>query len=221
MIHMKDLFKGCWTVPNLISFIRIILIPFFAYFYLKGDTQSIIIALVLLALSGISDFADGKIARKFNQVSNLGKLLDPVADKLTQITIAVILFIGFRHAQNPIMQAFGWVFLVFLVKEGIMVIGGLLMLIFGIRPGAAEIYGKVATFVFYAAMIIIIAFGPEIGLMSRLGLNIVMPDWLTVALVVISAIMTVIAFCSYMPETHRQVQERFSKKEKTETTEEN
>ena len=221
MIHMKDLFKGCWTVPNLISFIRIILIPFFAYFYLKGDTQSIIIALVLLALSGISDFADGKIARKFNQVSNLGKLLDPVADKLTQITIAVILFIGFRHAQNPIMQAFGWVFLVFLVKEGIMVIGGLLMLIFGIRPGAAEIYGKVATFVFYAAMIIIIAFGPEIGLMSRLGLNIVMPDWLTVALVIISAIMTVIAFCSYMPETHRQVQERFSKKEKTETTEEN
>ncbi|MBO4339221.1 MAG: CDP-alcohol phosphatidyltransferase family protein [Clostridia bacterium] len=217
---MKDLFKGCLTVPNLITLIRIVLIPFFAYFYLKGETNDIIIALIILALSGLSDFADGKIARKFNQVSNLGKILDPVADKLTQITIAIILFIGFRHAQNPIMQAFGWVFLVFLVKEGIMVIGGLLMLIFGIRPGAAEIYGKVATFVFYAAMILIIAFGPEIGLMSRLGLSIVMPDWLTVALVVICAIMTIVAFCSYMPETHRQVQERFGKKDKNEISEE-
>jgi low temperature requirement protein LtrA len=95
------------------------------------------------------------------------------------------------------------------------------MLIFGIRPGAAEIYGKDATFVFYTAMIIIIAFGPEIGLMSKLGINFVMPDWLTVSLVVISAIMTVVAFCSYMPETHRQVQERFSKKDKTESEKEN
>lgn len=210
---MKDLFKGCWTVPNLISFIRIVLIPFFAYFYLKNE---VVIALAILAVSGLSDFVDGKIARKFNQVSNLGKLLDPVADKLTQITIAVMLFIEFRHCTNTIMQAFGWVFLVFLVKEGIMVIGGLLMLIFGIRPGAAEIYGKVATFVFYVAMIVIITFGPEIGLMSKLGINFVMPDWLTVGLVVVSAIMTVIAFCSYMPETHRQVQERFSKKDKKE-----
>ena len=50
--------------------------------------------------------------------------------------------------------------------------------------------------------------------MSKLGLNVVMPDWLTVSLVVISAIMTLVAFCSYMPETHRQVQERFSKKDK-------
>ena len=214
---MKDLFKGCLTVPNLITFLRIVLIPFFAYFYIKGE---VVIALIILALSGLSDFADGKIARKFNQVSNLGKILDPVADKLTQITIAVILFIGFRNAENSLMRIFGWVFLVFLVKEGIMVVGGLLMLIFGIRPGAADIYGKVATFVFYAAMIIIIAFGPEIGLMSRLGLNVVMPDWLTVALVVICAIMTIVAFCSYMPETHRQVQERFGKKNKEEIKEE-
>jgi cardiolipin synthase len=208
---MKDLFKGCLTIPNLLSLMRIVLIPFFAVFYIKGQ---IVAALIILAVSGLSDFFDGKIARRFNQVSNLGKLLDPVADKLTQITIAVMLFIEFRHASNPIMNIFGWVFLVFLVKEGVMVIGGLLMLIFGIRPGAAEIYGKVATFAFYVAMILIIAFGPEIGLMSKLGLNVVMPDWLTVSLVVISAIMTLVAFCSYMPETHRQVQERFSKKDK-------
>jgi len=209
---MKDLFKGCWTIPNLISFIRIVLIPFFAYFYIKDE---IVIALIILALSGLSDFFDGKIARKFNQVSNLGKILDPVADKLTQITIAVLLFIEFRGAHSDVIRAFGWVFLVFLVKEGIMVVGGLLMLIFGIRPGAAEIYGKVATFAFYAIMIIIIACGPEIGLTVKLGYtNLVMPEWLTVSLVVISAILTVTAFCSYMPETHRQVQERFSKKEK-------
>ena len=84
---IKNLFKGCLTVPNLLSLIRIFLIPAFAVLYYKGHIGW---AVLMLALSGISDFLDGKIARRFNQVSELGKILDPVADKLTQITIAVM-----------------------------------------------------------------------------------------------------------------------------------
>ena len=154
---MKDLFKGCLTIPNLLSVIRIVLIPVFAVLFL-GDHQ--IAALIVLAVSGLTDLFDGKIARRFNQVSALGKILDPVADKLTQITIAVILFILFRNADSTLINAFGWVFLVFLIKEAVMVIGGLVMLLMNIRPGAAEMPGKVATAAFYGIMILIIGFGP-------------------------------------------------------------
>lgn len=205
---MKDLFKGCWTIPNLLSFIRILLIPVFAYLY-YNDMK--IEAVAVLAASGLSDMFDGKIARRFNQISALGKILDPVADKLTQITIAVMLFLDFKGAENKMINAFGWVFLVFLIKEAIMIIGGLVMLLMNIRPGAAEIYGKVATTVFYVGMTLIIAIGPEVGALNEL-LDFEMPAILTGIIVVISAIMTLVAFASYMPETFRQFKEHFDEK---------
>lgn len=205
---MKDLFKGCWTIPNLLSFIRILLIPVFAYLY-YNDMK--IEAVAVLAASGLSDMFDGKIARRFNQISALGKILDPVADKLTQITIAVMLLIDFKSADNKMINAFGWVFLVFLIKEGVMIIGGLVMLLMNIRPGAAEIYGKVATTVFYVGMTLIIAIGPEVGALNEL-LGFQMPAVLTGIIVVISAIMTLVAFASYMPETFRQFKEHFDEK---------
>ena len=205
---MKDLFKGCWTIPNLLSVIRILLIPVFAYLFYNDEK---IWAVVVLALSGLSDTFDGQIARKFNQISALGKVLDPVADKLTQITIAVMLFLDFKSAENTMINAFGWVFLVFLIKEAVMIIGGLVMLLMNIRPGAAEIYGKVATTIFYVGMTLIIAIGPEVGALNEL-LGFEMPALLTGIIVVISAIMTLVAFASYMPETFRQFKEHFDNK---------
>ncbi len=203
---MKDLFKGCWTIPNLLSVIRIILIPVFAVLFYNGEYGWAIFTLVL---SGLSDFFDGKIARKFNQISALGKMLDPVADKLTQITIAILLFVSFNGAEDVTLKAFSWVFLVFIIKELVMVLGGAIMLACGIRPGAAEIYGKVATFAFYAIMIIVIAFGPEVGVFRAV---FTLPNALMMILVIISAILTLVAFASYIPETFRQFKERFSKK---------
>ena len=203
---MKDLFKGCWTIPNLLSFIRILLIPVFAVLYWNGNYG---LAILTLVLSGLSDFFDGKIARKFNQISALGKILDPVADKLTQITLAVLLFLSFRNAADEMLKAFSWVFLVFIGKEFVMVLGGAIMLLFGIRPGAAEIYGKVATFAFYAVMIFIVAFGPEVGVFRTV---FTIPNVLMMILVIISAILTLVAFASYVPGTIRQFKERFSKK---------
>lgn len=202
---MKDLFKGCWTIPNLLSFLRIVIVPVFAYFFMQGQYGW---AVFMLVLSGLSDFFDGKIARKFNQISALGKILDPVADKLTQITLAVLLFLSFNKADDATLKAFSWVFLVFIVKEFVMVLGGAAMLAFGIRPGAAEIYGKVSTFAFYAVMIFIVAFGPEIGVFKDF---FTIPNVLMMILVVISAILTLVAFASYMPGTLRQFKERFSK----------
>lgn len=210
---MKDLFKGCWTIPNLLSFIRILLIPVFAYLFYNDQK---IAAVAVLAISGLSDTFDGQIARKFNQVSALGKILDPVADKLTQITIAVMLLIDFRNAENNLIRAFGWVFLVFLIKEAVMIIGGLVMLLMDIRPGAAEIWGKLATLIFYCGMTVIIAIGPEVGALNEL-VGFELPEIVTGIIVVISAIMTIVAFLSYMPETFRQFKEHFDEKKAAKT----
>ena len=208
------LFKNVWTIPNLLSFIRILLIPVFAVLFLN---EKLIWAVVVLAISGLSDLFDGKIARRFNQVSELGKILDPIADKLTQGTIAILLFWKFFQAENKTLHMFAWVFLLFIVKELVMLIGGALMIGYGIHPGAAEIFGKAATMVFYLVMIIIMAFGPEIGAFrDEAGArNVIyplfqLPNPLMMVLVVISVILTFVAFFSYMPETRRQVKERFS-----------
>ena len=198
------LFDNVWTVPNLLSFIRILLIPVFAYLFYKGE---LIWAVAVLALSGLSDFFDGKIARRFNQISELGKILDPIADKLTQATIAVMLFITFFKAENRTLHLFAWVFLLFIVKELVMLVGGALMIHFGLRPGAAEIYGKAATMTFYIVMIAIIAFGPEIGAFRNV---FTLPDTVMMVLVVISVILTFVAFFSYMPGVRKQAKVRFS-----------
>ena len=205
---MKDLFKGCWTIPNLLSVIRILLIPVFAYLFYNDEK---IMAVVVLAISGLTDTMDGQIARKFNQISALGKVIDPVADKLTQITIAVMLFIDFKTATNPIINALAWVFLVFLIKEGVMIVGGLIMLLLNIRPGAAEFWGKAATLVFYVGMVIIIAVGPEVGALNDI-VGFELPNVVTGIIVVLCAIMTLAAFASYMPETFRQFKEYFDNK---------
>jgi cardiolipin synthase len=205
---MKELFKGCWTIPNLISFIRILLVPLFAYLFMQGD---FVPAVIVLALSGLSDCVDGKIARKFNQISALGKMLDPLADKLTQITLAVLLFITFNKAEDTMLNAFSWVFLVFIIKEFIMVLGSVIMLNIGLRPGAAEIYGKVATLAFYVVMVFIIGFGPEVGAFRNL---FTIPNTLMMILVIISAILTLVAFFSYIPDVIRQVKEKKANKSK-------
>ena len=205
---MKGLFKNCWTIPNLLSVIRILLIPVFAYLFYNDEK---ILAVVMLAVSGLTDMFDGKIARKFNQISDLGKVLDPVADKLTQITIAVMLLIDFKTASNPVINALGWVFLVFLIKEAVMIVGGLIMLLLNIRPGAAEFWGKAATVVFYVGMVIIIAVGPEVGALNSI-LGFELPNIITGIIVVLCAVMTLAAFASYMPETFRQFKEYFDNK---------
>ena len=88
--NVKDLFDNWNTIPNWLCFLRIALIPVFATLFIKG---SYIPAFILMIVAALTDLLDGKIARKFNMVSNLGKILDPIADKLSQIAIVVILIV--------------------------------------------------------------------------------------------------------------------------------
>lgn len=206
MNMVKRYLKDWNTIPNLISYVRILLVPVFAILFRQGYLGW---ALVAIVVSGLTDFVDGKIARKFNQVSDLGKLLDPLADKITQITLAILLFLEFNECSDNLMKTFSWVFLVFLVKEAIFVIGGVIMLSLGMVPSAAEIYGKVSTFFFYGVMVVLFLFGPEVGVFSQ---NFTLPSVACVVLIVISVILTLVAFVSYLPDVFRQCKEKFAKK---------
>ncbi|MBQ7838838.1 MAG: CDP-alcohol phosphatidyltransferase family protein [Clostridia bacterium] len=202
---LKEYFTGCLTIPNLLSVIRILLIPVFAVLFNDGNY---LWAVIVLAISGLTDFFDGKIARKFNQISALGKLLDPIADKLTQITIAIVFYMTFSGSSDETVKKFSWVFLVFLIKEAVMVVGGAIMIMLGLKPGAAEMPGKIATFAFYAIMCLIMVFGPDIGI---LGNVFTLPASVMLILVGISVVLTIVAFGSYLPGVFKQVKERKTK----------
>lgn len=202
---MKDLFKNWNTIPNWISFARIIMVPIFAVLFLNDE---IVWSVFVLFLSGLSDFIDGKIARKFNQISELGKMLDPVADKLTQMTIAVLLYLRFSAADG-LVKTFSWIFLIFIIKEFVMVAFGAFMVAIGLKPSAAEIYGKAATFAFYAVMILLFAFAPDVGAFTNLW---VIPETFLVILVALTAILCVVAFASYLPTTYKQFKEKYFNK---------
>ena len=78
-----------WTIPNVLSFFRLLLVPFIIWAYVGLHNNPLTIT--LLAVSALTDILDGQIARRFNMVSDLGKALDPVADKLTQVCIVLCL----------------------------------------------------------------------------------------------------------------------------------
>ncbi len=95
--------KEIFSVPNIMSYFRILLIPVFVFVYLRADSQrDYAVAGVIVAVSGLTDFLDGFIARRFNMVTELGKALDPVADKLTQAAFALCLMLR--------IPQMGWLF---------------------------------------------------------------------------------------------------------------
>lgn len=194
--NVKDLLEGWNTIPNWLSFIRIALIPVFMVLFLKGY---VLPAVIIMVLAALTDLFDGKIARKFNQVSNLGKLLDPIADKLSQMAIVIVLIVTYWD------NAIKYLFMFFIAKEVIMIIGGVILLSLGMRPTAAEIWGKVATNVFYIGMIFILAFGQNGALCEVTGFTL--PNTVTWILVSISAVCTLISLLGYAPGFVRQLKE--------------
>ena len=132
------------TIPNLLSLFRLILIPVIIWLY--WFRKDYFPAGVLLIISGLTDLADGYIARHFNAVSNVGKILDPIADKLTQAAMLFCLVTRF-----PLMAApFGFL----VIKEVFIGTTGLLMIRKTGKVVGADFPGKVATTLLYAMMIL-------------------------------------------------------------------
>lgn len=134
------------TIPNILSFFRLCLIPLILWQYVGA--KNYFNALYLLVLSGLTDIVDGIIARKFHMVSDLGKALDPVADKLTQIVMLFCLVTRFPSMWIPLV--------LLLVKEIFAGITGLMMVKRGTVIGA-DWHGKVTTVLLYGTMLVHLA----------------------------------------------------------------
>lgn len=145
--NMLDMLKQINNIPNWLSVFRIVLIPFYVVAYLKENYW---LAVALLFFSGVSDLVDGFIARHFNQITDLGKALDPLADKLTQMAIMIC-----AAAKNTIMMC---LLVVVVVKEILMIAFNFYMFKKGEKPIAAKWYGKLATAVFYIGMGLLLLF---------------------------------------------------------------
>lgn len=199
------------TIPNLLSFLRILVIPVFAWAY---TADYYILALALVLFSGLSDTLDGTIARATNQISSLGKILDPLADKLSQVALAVLLFIKFSGSADIWMQRFAWVFLLFVLKEALMLLVALVLLLMKMRPVPAAFWGKTATVVFYMVMAAMFFAGPDVGVLAHyIGWSL--PLLVVQILVVLALALTFVAFFSYFPDTIRQFTGRKKKENET------
>ena len=134
--------KKIVTIPNILSFFRICLIPVIIWLYCKK--QDNVMTTLVLVLSGLTDVVDGIIARHFGMISDLGKVLDPVADKLTQLATLICLLTRFPFMLLPII--------VLVVKEiSAAIMGGMAIKKTRVVNGAVW-HGKVTTVLLYLMM---------------------------------------------------------------------
>lgn len=147
---MNSLFrkKEVLTVPNLLSALRLAMIPVIIWLYLGKNNYYAATAVIIL--SGITDIADGFIARKFNMISNFGKILDPIADKFTQGMLIITLCFR-RRLMIPLI-------ILFVIKEFIMVVLGTITLKKHHSVNSSKWHGKLNTVVLYATMLLLILF---------------------------------------------------------------
>jgi len=132
-----------FTIPNLLSLLRLAMIPLLLWLYLEKEAY--LWTAVVLVLSGITDIADGIIARKYDLISDLGKALDPVADKLTQMAMLYCLATSFPEIQILLV--------ILVVKEAITGIMSLVSIRRSGRVESAQWHGKVTTVLLYAMII--------------------------------------------------------------------
>ena len=148
-MFIKDWKKEVFTIPNMLSLFRLVLIPIYVVIYLNAtELREYFIAAAILAVSCLTDMIDGKIARHFNMISTLGKILDPIADKATQFTLTLCLSIKY-----PVLR---FVLVLFVIKEGFQGIVGLVNLKRGkILPGAL-MAGKICTTILFISLILLV-----------------------------------------------------------------
>lgn len=185
---MKQLLKQLWTIPNIMTLFRILCVPFIMWCTIDPDTyidvgqyEFPIIGLIILVVAAASDLVDGYIARHFNQGSQLGEMIDPLADKIMHCaTILSLVIIGYVH----------WAFIVILLlKEATMVVGGVFMA-GDSKNIKANYWGKVASATISGAIIMSFfhAFWAE---------KVFYLDWIVMG---IGLVLTYVAFFNYLKQ---------------------
>ena len=176
---IRKLFTNVWTIPNVLTMIRLILIPVFVVLFFNGLRKA---ALAVFAAASLTDMLDGYLARKLNQITDFGKLFDPLADKLMVLTAMVC---------QAIAGVFPWAAVIIVAcKELYMVLGGMFMLKRGVVV-YSNLIGKAAQVCFIASLVLAFFHDDFDTAGARLfGLT---PDilllWITVALSMIAMII--------------------------------
>lgn len=177
-MYIQNWKKEILTVPNLLSLFRLMLIPVYVHLYRNAVTQPQYAAAAgVMALSCLTDLADGKIARQFHMVTRLGTVLDPLADKLTQLTLFLCLSVRY-----PLLYP---ILILFFVKELFQILAGIGNLRRGkVLPGAL-MAGKICTTVLFVSFIALVLF-PE------------MEPVAVTAMVTLDGVFLLISFLSYI-----------------------
>lgn len=148
-MFIKDWKKEILTIPNVLSLFRLVLIPVYVVIYLNArDNTDYYIAAGILAVSCLTDLIDGKIARHFNMISTLGKILDPLADKATQFTLIICLAIKY-----PVLR---YLIALFVIKESFQLIAGGINLRKGKMLKGALLSGKICTTILFVSLILMV-----------------------------------------------------------------
>lgn len=178
MFGIKDWKKEIFTLPNLLSLFRLALIPVYVNIYLNAgeDLHRHFLAGAVLAVSCLTDLADGQIARRFHMVSALGKVLDPLADKLTQFTLTICLSIRY-----PVLRG---MLALFFIKEVFQSLVGLIFLGLGKVLDGALMVGKLCTAILFVSLILLVLFP-------------VLPEIWVRAIALIDSIFLILSFGGY------------------------
>ncbi len=181
----KITFKDFFNIPNCLCYFRMILIPVFLVFYFQADRQSdYYISALILIVSGFTDFLDGYIARKYNMVTDLGKLVDPMADKLTQFSVAVALV--YTYSLMWLLVA------IIFIKDAMLALGSFYLFEKGEKIRGASWWGKVSTAFFDVIVIILI------------GLHI--PDSVVpTVLIIICSVLMFLSFILYAKQLYEMI----------------
>lgn len=174
------------NIPNSLSVFRLILIPCFIFaFFLPNESRYLIAALIFV-LSGLTDYFDGYIARRLNQITDVGKLLDPLADKLTQLTVFICLYI------DKIIPF--WLIMIYIAKEFLIAVGSSFIYNRKDFVVSSKWFGKLSTAIFYIGIFSILAFNPSVFLR-----NIIL--YIIIGLIVISCVLYAISYRDLLKKT--------------------
>ncbi len=179
-MFIKDWKKDVLTIPNLLSLFRLVLIPIYIAIYLNAkEMPDYFLAAGILAVSCLTDLIDGKIARHFNMISTLGKILDPVADKATQFSLILCLALKCEH--SVLWYLVG----LFVIKESFQLIAGGMTIRKGKMLKGAQLTGKICTTILFVSLILLV-------MMPNLN------DTAVFIIALIDAIFMVIALIDYV-----------------------
>lgn len=197
-------------IPNILTMCRFIIIPFFFYSYVE---KNFLVAAILFLVAGLTDVLDGIIARKFNMTTDLGKIIDPLADKLMHICAIALLAYEFHELI--------FLLIILCVKEVLQIIGGLKLMKDKMDIMPSKWYGKLNTAILFVFMSLLIwrGYGEAGHLSNGVSIGLGIPLWICHLVLTVITCLTIYSFINYYIEGFKGAYKRAAMKKNAENKE--